>query len=165
MMKRILMMVFAVCMIACSSTETMQNNPETETVDVTPSGEPALETETIIETETERISMYIPDEFDMRKDGEFIRIYDRRDPETEMIVYFQKGFGVCGTGLREEKTSINDREVTIGTYDDGKYWNFAVFKVGEKDFALTRSGLWEGDELNEFADQMLSSVVIESFGV
>lgn len=165
MMKRILMIIFAVCMIACSSAETVQNNPETETPDVTASAEPALETETIIETETERISLYIPDEFDIRKDENFIRIYCRRDPETEMIVYFQKGFGVCGTGLKQEKTTINGRAATIGTYDDHTHWDFAVFKVGEKDFALTRSGLWEGDELNEFADMMLSSVVIESFGV
>ncbi len=40
-------------------------------------------------------------------------------------------FGVCGTGLSEEKRNIAGAEATVGTYDGGAHWDFIVFTDGE----------------------------------
>lgn len=40
---------------------------------------------------------------------------------------YTDGFGVCGTGLKEEETTIAGQPAAIGTYDNLKYWDFIAF--------------------------------------
>ena len=62
-------------------------------------------------------------------------------------------FGVCGTGLAEESTTVAGQPANIGTYDYHEYWDFIAFQ-GEYEsmVALTYS---VGDWWTEYGDQAL----------
>lgn len=57
-----------------------------------------------------------------------IRFYPEDTTDGYIAVNYIDRFGVCGTGLEEEKSSIAGHPVNIGTYDNNVYWNFIVFQ-------------------------------------
>lgn len=69
------------------------------------------------------------------------------------LAYFDS-FGVCGTGLAQEKATIAGNAANIGTYDNHEYWDFITFQ-GECEgvVALTYSvGDWWGEYVDQVAD-------------
>ena len=52
-------------------------------------------------------------------------------PADHMELYWTDSFGVCGTGLSEEKRTIAGTEATVGTFDGGAHWDFIVFREEE----------------------------------
>ena len=81
-----------------------------------------------------------------------------KDGDREIVTVGAGLFGVCGTGLEEKKTVINDYEVTVGYYDGKDIWSFAVFRT-EKPSVYVINCIYEGDHTE--ADIILESIVIE----
>ena len=76
------------------------------------------------------------------------------------LAYFDF-FGVCGTGLAEEKATVAGNDAYIGTYDNHEYWDFISFR-GECEgvVALTYS---VGDWWGEYVDQVMDILDTLSF--
>lgn len=57
------------------------------------------------------------------------------------LLYYERGFGVCGTGLEEERTQLGKDgiEANIGYYDGGERWSFIAFRLDGFSYALTWS--------------------------
>lgn len=65
------------------------------------------------------------------------------------LCYYPSMFGVCGTGLTEEKIELGDGVTAfVGYYDGGKNWSFVAFHGLERSFAATNEGL-TGDAAEE----------------
>lgn len=82
-----------------------------------------------------------------------IRFYPKNAADGYIALNYINGFGVCGTGLEEKKSSIAGQPVNIGTYDNNVYWNFISFGEDYSGVvALTYSvdGWWE-----TYSDQVL----------
>lgn len=47
--------------------------------------------------------------------------------EGSVRVGYRPNFGVCGTGLDTEETTIAGMQATVGTYDGGDVWSFITF--------------------------------------
>lgn len=47
--------------------------------------------------------------------------------EGSVRVGYRPNFGVCGTGLATEDTTIAGMQATVGTYDGGDVWSFITF--------------------------------------
>lgn len=45
-------------------------------------------------------------------------------PEGKIKIWHYSGFGVCGTGLKEERITLGPYEARKGTYDNHKVWDF-----------------------------------------
>lgn len=76
------------------------------------------------------------------------------------LAYFDS-FGVCGTGLAEEKVTIAGNAANIGTYDNHGYWDFVTFQGECKGVvALTYS---VGDWWEEYVDQVMDILGTLSF--
>lgn len=76
------------------------------------------------------------------------------------LAYFDF-FGVCGTGLAEEKATVAGNDAYIGTYDNHEYWDFISFR-GECEgvVALTYS---VEDWWGEYVDQVMDILDTLSF--
>ena len=76
-----------------------------------------------------------------------------------------KSFGVCGTGLVEEKTTIAGKDVLIGTYDGHAAWDFVSFQLPEEnDFCLVaqNTGGWTWtEEMGKEGLQILDSLILD----
>ncbi|MBR6152550.1 MAG: protease complex subunit PrcB family protein [Lachnospiraceae bacterium] len=46
------------------------------------------------------------------------------DANGSITIEYVRGFGVCGTGLVSEKTTFNEHDAYVGTYDNHPYWDF-----------------------------------------
>ena len=57
-------------------------------------------------------------------------IYPENVSEGFIELGYYNLFGVCGTGLTEEKTKIAGVTARIGTYDDNDFWDFITFGEG-----------------------------------
>ena len=49
--------------------------------------------------------------------------------EGQIELFCSDSFGVCGTGLEEEETTLAGVEAHIGTYDSHPHWDFIIFKT------------------------------------
>ncbi len=79
--------------------------------------------------------------------------------EGEICLRFYNGFGVCGTGLKEETISIAGYEAWQGTYDNARWWDFIYLKDTPGDYVILNQGAdaWLGeyeDELMQILDSM-----------
>ncbi len=61
-------------------------------------------------------------------------------PADHMELYWTDSFGVCGTGLSEEKRTIAGTEATVGTFDGGAHWDFIVFREEEFQVVAQHTG-------------------------
>ena len=79
------------------------------------------------------ISLTIPDGWeyyaeDSGDENDFcIAFWPEGQTEGKIKVWYYDSFGVCGTGLEEEKITIGEYEAYQGTYDNRKTWNFISF--------------------------------------
>jgi hypothetical protein len=78
-------------------------------------------------------------------------------------VGYQPWFGVCGTGLEEEETTLAGDQAQIGYYDGSKVWDFVCFGgVNEGIVATaTQNEDWSGQELDQ-ALAILDTVVFRA---
>lgn len=56
-----------------------------------------------------------------------IQFYPSDMSEGYIEVNYSDRFGVCGTGLCSESTTLAGKTVSVGTYDNNPYWNFITF--------------------------------------
>ena len=111
------------------------------------------------------ISIGIPEtwtyELAKADDGSYAIIIRPLDETGSVRIGYWPAFGVCGTGLTEEKTVIAGMEATVGYYDGGEQWRFIVFRVGERLFVVTKDGAesWWGTH-GDTAMQILETLVI-----
>lgn len=69
-----------------------------------------------------------------------IRFYPENMANGYIALGYIDSFGVCGTGLAEERTTIAGQPASIGTYDNLPYWDFIAFEDDYKGIvALTYS--------------------------
>lgn len=59
-----------------------------------------------------------------------IRFYPDGVPQGYIALNYIDNFGVCGTGLATEETTIAGHAASIGTYDNLSHWNFITFRDG-----------------------------------
>jgi hypothetical protein len=78
-------------------------------------------------------------------------------------VGYQPWFGVCGTGLEEEETTLAGDQAQIGYYDGSRVWDFVCFGgVNEGIVATaTQNEDWSGQELDQ-ALAILDTVVFRA---
>ncbi len=82
--------------------------------------------------ENANISLSLPQDWkyteNKNENGGFgISIYHYSDPENNVTIEFTESFGVCGTGLKTEKTRINNYAATTGIYDGNPTFSYIVF--------------------------------------
>lgn len=61
-----------------------------------------------------------------------IRFYPEDVSNGYIELTYTDSFGVCGTGLAEEKTTVAGQSANIGTYDNHIYWDFISFREAYK---------------------------------
>ena len=57
-----------------------------------------------------------------------IHFYPEGVNEGYIVLTYYEGFGVCGTGLKEDEITIAGNTSYIGTYDNHDYWDFISFR-------------------------------------
>ncbi len=87
-------------------------------------------------------------------------------PEDEKTGYidlcYMQQFGVCGTGLEEETTTLAGDEAWIGTYDNHEMWDFINFRgINEGIVAQNVMGVVWTEENREKALLILDSLKFE----
>ncbi|MBR6708163.1 MAG: hypothetical protein IKL84_00630, partial [Clostridia bacterium] len=66
---------------------------------------------------------------DSADENEFsINIYPAGQSENKLRIAYYNGFGVCGTGLKQEQIMLGQYEAWMGTYDDNPVWNFITLR-------------------------------------
>lgn len=113
------------------------------------------------------ISLTIPDGWeyyaeDSGDENDFcIAFWPEGQTEGKIKVWYYDSFGVCGTGLEEEKITIGEYEAYQGTYDNRKTWNFISFLGMPGSYVVLNEGTdtwWS--EYGEEAMQILATVKI-----
>lgn len=90
-----------------------------------------------------------------------IRFYPENVTNGYIALGYIDGFGVCGTGLAEEQTTIAGHPANIGIYDNHTYWDFIAFRDEYKGVvALTYS---VEDWWDIYSDQVLEILDTLSF--
>ena len=60
--------------------------------------------------------------------GEYgVKFYPENAGEGYVTVAYIQSFGVCGTGLVEEETTVAGKSASVGTYDNNEHWDFIAF--------------------------------------
>ncbi len=80
-----------------------------------------------------------------------------KDENELAVIGIMYGFGVCGTGLKEEKTVFRDNSVILGYYDDQPDWSFAVYT----DFSSPGIYVLNHSGEDASADMILESMRVE----
>lgn len=163
-----LCMVIALC-CACDMTPLRSDVPETKS---TPDDTVPASTVTF-DVNGRDYSVKVFDSWEAApitlNDGEWgLTLTPKAQPKLSynLLLYKQmQGFGVCGTGLEEEKTVIGGMEANVGYYDGADYWSFISFDCGGMSGSLTWGIGGEGDarqlgisEYNAQAMTMLESL-------
>ncbi len=82
-----------------------------------------------------------------------IRFYPDGVPQGYIALNYIDSFGVCGTGLATEETTIAGHAASIGTYDNLSHWDFITFRDGYDGIvALTYS---VDDWWDAYSDQIM----------
>lgn len=77
------------------------------------------------------------------------------------VLFYGDRFGVCGTGLEEEKIKLGNYEAWKGTYDNRKVWDFISLIGTPGDYVIENEGAgrwW--DEYGDEAMQILNTLVV-----
>lgn len=113
------------------------------------------------------ISLRIPDSWeydteDREDSNEFcIAFWPAGESEGKLRVWYYDFFGVCGTGLEQEKITLGNYEAYKGTYDNGNIWSFISLAGTPGDYVIINDGAdkwWS--EYGDEAMQILSTVVV-----
>lgn len=81
--------------------------------------------------------------------------------EGKIRVLYYDAFGVCGTGLEQEKIILGNYEARKGTYDDHKVWDFIRLIGTPGDYVIMNEGAsrwW--DEYGDEAMGILNTLVV-----
>lgn len=109
-----------------------------------------------------KIELNIPNDWKYKeipkdKDNDFykyaLKLYKDNENQYAILYFYNNQFGVCGTGRRSEKVTLNNgEEAIIGYYDGGKDWCDISFYNMNKNIAVINYGLIndDADELIEF---------------
>lgn len=57
-----------------------------------------------------------------------------------LLTCYPNGFGVCGTGLEEEKLTAGGYEALAGTYDNGALWDYISLMEAPSDYVFQNRG-------------------------
>ena len=90
-----------------------------------------------------------------------VSIYPAGQPQNKLRIAYFNGFGVCGTGLKQEKIRLGNYDAWMGTYDDNRVWDFISMLDTFGDYAILNEGgekWWK--EYGEEAMQILATVTI-----
>lgn len=95
-------------------------------------------------------------------DGEFcIAFWPEGQSEGKIKVWFYEAFGVCGTGLVQEKITLGKHEAYKGIYDNKKVWDFISLIGTPGSYVVVNEGAdawW--DEYGREAMQILNTLVV-----
>ncbi len=87
-----------------------------------------------IEASTENANLFlsVPQDWEYTKSNILnsnfsISLYHSTDNENNITIEFTDSFGVCGTGLHTEETTINGYKATMGIYDGNPVFDYIVF--------------------------------------
>ena len=84
--------------------------------------------------------------------------------EGQIELFCSDSFGVCGTGLEEEETTLAGVEAHIGTYDSHPHWDFIIFKKDTEQIDIvaqhTDCDSWT-DEMWDEAFSILDTLVFD----
>lgn len=83
--------------------------------------------------------------------------------EGGIIIEYIKGFGVCGTGLREEQIDFNGYEAVKGFYDDNQLWSFIALKGDYRDCVIINSAENWYEDFEDEIGLILDSVQFKYF--
>lgn len=143
----------------------LENASETEIPETSDAG-----TEVVQGGPYGKISLFLPDGWESdtcpADSGDLcggiygIRFYPEGVKEGYVELVYTDSFGVCGTGLETEETTMADMPAGIGTYDNHEYWSFITFQEDyEGIVALTYSveDWWGqyGDRVMDIIDTMV----------
>lgn len=71
-----------------------------------------------------------------------LKIYKNSKEQYVMLYFYNKQFGVCGTGRTTENITLNNGEqASIGYYDGNKNWSDISFYNMNKNIAIINNGL------------------------
>ena len=90
-----------------------------------------------------------------------INIYPAGQSENKLRIAYFNGFGVCGTGLKQETIMLGRYEARMGTYDNNTVWDFISLQGLPGDYAILNEGgekWWS--EYGEDAMQILATLKV-----
>lgn len=111
------------------------------------------------------IFLYLPEnwtyELETGDDGSYGIVIRPSEEKGAIRVCYRPNFGVCGTGLTTEETTIAGMRANVGTYDGEEVWRFITFPDAEKWYVVLNEGAdqwW--DHYGETAMEILETIVI-----
>lgn len=90
-----------------------------------------------------------------------INIYPAGQSQNKIRIAYFNGFGVCGTGLKQETIMLGRYEAWMGTYDNNTVWDFISLQGLPGDYAILNEGgekWWS--EYGEDAMQILATLKV-----
>ncbi|MBQ7921443.1 MAG: hypothetical protein IJ325_02560, partial [Clostridia bacterium] len=90
-----------------------------------------------------------------------INIYPAGQSQNKLRIAYFNGFGVCGTGLKQEQIMLGRYEAWMGTYDNNTVWDFISLRGLPGDYAILNEGgekWWS--EYGEDAMQILATLKV-----
>lgn len=105
---------------------------------------------------------YIPEHDTPEMEAYGMRIYPDAVSEGYIELVYIESFGVCGTGLEETEITLAGDTAFVGTYDNGKTWNFISFQGKNQGIvALERFAHGWLDDYEEQALSILNTLKFE----
>lgn len=90
-----------------------------------------------------------------------IAFWPAGESEGKIKVWYYDAFGVCGTGLKQEKITLGNYEASKGTFDNKKVWDFIKLIGTPGNYVIMNEGA--GKWWNEYGDeamQILNTLVV-----
>lgn len=90
-----------------------------------------------------------------------INIYPAGQSQNKLRIAYYNGFGVCGTGLKQETVMIGRYEGWMGTYDNQSVWDYISLQGLPGDYVILNEGgekWWS--EYGEDAMQILATLKV-----
>lgn len=100
---------------------------------------------------------------DVTDSGEFgVSFWPSGRSEGKMrVLYYGDRFGVCGTGLEQERITLGGYEAWKGTYDGHKVWDLICLKGTPGSYVIENEGAGQWwDEYGDEAMQILNTLVV-----
>lgn len=69
-----------------------------------------------------------------------INIYPAGQKDNKLRIAYFNGFGVCGTGLKQEGITLGRYDAWMGTYDNNTVWDFISIRDTFGDYAILNEG-------------------------
>lgn len=160
------MFLLSMMVTGCGNKKTISSN---ETVSNAENPEEKFPVEAKYSCDLGSISIRLPEDWDYTieeytdSESEFgIRFYPDNAVEGSVAVKYWNGFGVCGTGLKEMETTVNNMTARMGVYDDLPYWSFMVLTGAYDGYVITNDSAGEWwEDYGELVEEILGTLVIK----